>query len=410
MTRAFLTLALAAAGIGLASVPAAGPALAAGMDGAAHPAAAKGPARPCLPVVRDYLWLDYARMGMGGMGMNRPRQEDRNAADRTNPAGKSAQAQGQNRTWSRRMRMVRLRHDGFPDKVSGGCPSCRAQARVGGAMWRRKAGAGVSDAQENGARSSRRAQGTDPAVRQAVIWLETPDNLIHRIDPGQPGRLRFNARMWGQYRVFAYLDAGVRNGVRRLHFAFLDLFAHGDDVSKQERSRIDGNGYADGRPVFFLERVYENERQRYIAQTGEEARFRLTLNGRPVKGACVVMITQKDWRQAKRTDENGEVSFFLIKETPNESGWRARRRSEKYLVVAQHFEPAAEAGAKAGAETGIKGTRYVATQLLRVRPSRLEWESKSTAFLLASFTAVAAGAAIAIRRVRRRRCKREGGR
>ncbi len=403
MRRIFTTFAALALGAGILPMPSTPT-----VPAYATAAAGGGQKVPCLPVVRDYLWLDYARMGMGGMGMNRQWQEERNAADRTNPAGRSpqTQAQGQSRTWSRRMRMVRLRHDGFPGRVARGCPSCKARSHAGGAMWRRKGGVGMAGARKSDAASGQRTDGADPALRQAVIWLETPDNLIHRIDPGRPGRMRFNARMWGQYRVFAYLDAGVRNGVRRLHFAFLDLFAHGDDVTKKERPKITGNGYVNGLSVFSLERVYENERQRYMAQTGEEARFRLTLNGRPVKGACVVMITQKDWRQAKRTDENGEVSFFLIKETPNESGWRARRRSEKYLVVAQHFEPAVEAGS----EAGIKGTRYVATQLLRVRPSRLEWESKSTAFLLASFTAVAAGAAIAIRRVRRRRCKREGGR
>ncbi len=393
MTRAFLPLALVVAGIGSVTMPATAPAIMADKDKAV-PVATDGSTRPrCLPIVQDYHWLDHVRMGMNGSG------SDRNA--NADSARRDSRQQNRNRTWSRRMRMVHLRHGGFPERVTGGCPTCQprdSRRRLG------KPGLAVQPEQGSRRRWQRGAGNRhrmDPDLARAVIWLETPDNLIHRIDPGRPGRLRFNARLWGQYRVFAYVDQGARNGVRQLHFAFLDLFSHGDDVSRRERPKIEGNGYENGRPVFFLERLYANDRQRYRTQTGEEARFRLTLRGKPVKGACVVMITQKGWRKAKRTDARGEVSFFLIKETPTESGWRARRRSEKYLVVAQHFEPAAE-----GAGPGIRGTRYVASQLLRVRPSRLEWESRGTAFLLASFTAVAAGAAIAIRRVRRR-CRRE---
>jgi hypothetical protein len=394
MNRIFLAMALTMAGGGVAAAP---PAMAAAPD---MPAAGGRPTamhaqEACLPLVRDYFWLDYARMGMG-MNMGGSRNGNASAAGRDRAEGNG---QSGNRGWSRRTRLVHLRHNGFPPPERSGCPAC------GQAEGRRKEAraAGTAARPSLKARRDRRDGRYDADIARAVIWLETPDNLIHRIDPGRPGSLRFNARMWGQYRVFAHIDQGERNGVRRLAYAFLELFSHGDDVSPKQRPVLNGNGYWQGQPEFHLQRVYENDRQRYRTQTGEEAKFRLTFRGQPVKGACVVMITQKDWRQARRTDENGEASFFLIKETPNESGWRARRRSEKYLVVARHFVPASEG------QEGLKGTQYVATQLLRVRPSRLEWESKSTAFLLASFTAVAAGAAIAIRRVRRRRHAREGG-
>ena len=375
-----------------------------GMKHASHAGSGMGAQRQrCAPVMHDYLWLDIARMGGWMRGGNNGARAQ-NGAARNGEAGNASSA-AQNTRMSRRTRVVRLRHNGFPPRMGGGCPSCRARA---GGMRRadvKDMAAAMRRRGENRAWRNRRRGGgaSDPLLKKAAIWLETPDNLIHRIDPGKPGSLRFNARMWGQYRLFAHVEGSTRNNVRRAYFAFYDLFSHGDEVSPKQRPVLNGDGYWQGQPEFNLERVYENDRQRYRTQTGEEAKFRLTFRGQPVKGACVVMITQKDWRQARRTDENGEVSFFLIKETPNESGWRARRRSEKYLVVARHFMPASEG------QEGLKGTRYVATRLLRVRPSRLEWESKSTAFLLASFTMVAAGAAIAIRRVRRRRFAREGG-
>ncbi len=345
----------------------------------------------CVPLAHDIYWLDYSRMGWG----MRSSRSGENAGGN----GQNAQSSSSGRM-GRRMRVLHLKHNGFPPRQRGGCPSCRPRA---GGMEQRQGGTDMAAAMKNrrwqGA--GQRGEKADPSLQKAIIWLETPDNLIHRIDPGKPGMMKFSARMWGQHKIFAYLDAGERNGVKRKYFAFYDLFSHGDEVTKKERPVLDEGGYWKGRPEFHLERIYENSRQRYRTQTGEEARFRLTFRGKPVKGACVVMITQKDWRKAKKTDENGEVGFFLIKETPTEGGWRARRRTEKYLVVARHFVP--DEGAVEQDSATRTGTRYMATRMLRVRPSRLEWESKSTAFIVGSFTVVAAGAAIAIRRSRRRR-------
>jgi len=378
---------------GMASATGASAAMGHGQGGMRHGGMNRRRGGRCSPMVHDVYWLDYSRMRWG---MN----AGRSGANGGNGARDGQSASGSR--MNRRMRMLRLKHNGFPPPTRGGCPSCRARAGgmksgavkdMAAAMKRQgRRGGGRRDA-------SRRGGKPDPALQKAIIWLETPDNLIHRIDPGKPGVMKFNARMWGMHKIFAYLDGGQRNGVKRRYFAFYDLFSHGDEVSKNERPVLDGNGYWKGQPEFNLERVYENDRQRYRTQTGETAKFRLTFRGKPVKGACVVMITQKDWRKAGKTDENGEVSFFIIKEMPNESGWRARRRSEKYLVVARHFVPEGSArqdGARAG-------TRYMAARMMRVRPSRLEWESKSTAFIVGSFTMVAAGAAIAIRRSRRRR-------
>ena len=329
--------------------------------------------RGCPLDLKDYMWLDYSRMGMWR---------------------RSGGQNGQNgQRMSRRTRILHLKHNGFPPRESGGCPSC--QGRAGGMKrWRGEAGM-TSAMKANGRRGAeKRDEKPDPALKKAVLWLETPDNRIHRIEPGRPGVMRFNARLWGMYRIFAYLDAGENGGVHRRHFAFYEMFSHGDEADTAERPVLNEGGYWRGRPEFFLERIYGGERQRYATRTGDVVRFRVSLRGRPVRDVCVVMITQKGWRKAARTDEKGEVSFFVIKETPTESGWRARRRSGKYLVAVRHL---AEAG-----QGEQRKTLYTATTVLRVRPSRLEWESKSAAFLLASFTVIATGAAIAIRRSCRR--------
>ncbi len=329
----------------------------------------------CTPMMRDYYWLDYSR----GMGMGR------------------------------RMRVLHFQRNGFPPKPS-------ANMRWGGGMRmgspmpeKKPAGqspvaAGGRDASSRSMAGGRRmamrpnAHGRDDAPANAAFWLETPDKDIHRIDAKTPGKISFPAPQWGLHKVFAYLDGGVKADVRRKFFAFYSFYSHGDEAAKKQPPALNGNGYWDGSPEFELTRIYADGRQRYSTQTGQQAKFKISLHGKPLKGVCVVMMTQKGWRNARTTDENGEVSFFIIKEAETAGGRESRRRAAKYLVVARHRE------AYAGEIDGQRyaDTRYLATMSLRVRPSQLEWESKSMAFLMAGFTVVAAGAAIAIRRRRKR--------
>jgi len=359
----------------------------------------------CTPMVHDFYWLDYARRMR--MGMNR--SWGGNANTRQNGQNRENRSSGNN--MGRRMRVLHLKHDDFPPRKSGmGMSMRRGSGMKMGRGEKHKMSAGQSPVAADGrSGASRRMVGgermkmrkashaRDNAPANAVFWLETPDSAIHHIDTRMPGKMSFPAPQWGLHKVFAYLDGGVRRAVRRKHFAFYSFYSHGDEAEKKPHPVLNGDGYWDGNPEFNLSRIYRNDRQRFSTQTGQEATFRITLHGKPVMGACVVMLTQKGWRNARRTDENGEVSFFLIKESETRGGWRTRRRAEKYLVIARH--EAAHAGELKGQLYG--DTRYLATMSLRVRPSQLEWESKSTAFLMAGFTVVAAGAAIAIRRRRR---------
>ena len=324
----------------------------------------------CSPMIHDYYWLDYNRRMRTGAG--------------------------------RRMRVLHLKYNGFPPRKSS--------MKVGTGK-KYKLPAGQSPVAAGGRSVSSRSMGRgkrmkmrpeshtrDNAPANAVYWLETPDSAIHPIDTKTPGKMNFPAPQWGLHKIFAYLDAGVKANLRRKHFAFYSFYSHGDEANQKPHPVLNGGGYWQGNPEFNLTRIYENDQQRYSSQTGQRAVFQVSLHGAPLKDVCVVMVTQKGWRNAKKTDEKGRVSFFLIKENNTEGGWRSRRRAEKYLVVARH--EAAHAGELNGQI--YADTRYQATMSLRVRPSQLEWESKSTAFLMAGFTIVAAGAAIAIRRRRRR--------
>jgi hypothetical protein len=166
---------------------------------------------------------------------------------------------------------------------------------------------------------------------------------------------------------------------------------------------LNEDGYRNGQPELLIEPIYEDHSQAYSTQTGEEVRFRISFRGKPLAGQCVVMLTEKGWRKAKPTNDEGEVGFFVIQETPAGSGWMERRQSSKYLLLVNH--EAAIAG-QLGDES-YADSRYTASMTLRVRPSKLHWESNSMAYLLVAFTSVSAGTAIAVRRRRKRSAEKE---
>ena len=349
------------------------------------------PGKHCTPMIHNFYWLDFGRgmsMGMGGMsrsGGDKSRKEQ----GTWNKEKKSAKKR------ERRMRLLRLKQDGFPP--SGGMD-------MAGMKMHAKGESGKPAGMPQMAKQSRKkgmnsGRSKSAALANAVYWLETPDRVISRVEAKKPGAIRFSSLQGGHHKVFSYLDAGVRNGQRRKYFSFYNYYGHGDKETKQERPMLHNGGYRKGRPEFELEPLYADDQQAYSTQTGRSLRFRVNLRGEPVKDVCVVMLTEKGWRNAKRTDKHGEVAFFLIQERYTDGGWRTRRRAGKYLVVARH--QAAIAGEWDGRV--YADTRFTAATSLRVRPSQLEWESKSTAFIVAAFTIIAAGAAIAVRRTRRRK-------
>ncbi len=355
----------------------------AGMSGHRH--GGGRPSKPtstdCSTEIRDFYWID-AGGGMMAMMMGQGK-EKKSWKKPDESKGEAGEKPKKSRGHGMRSRTMRLKHNAFPP------PEMAAMGGHG------------HGGKPKGRPEKRGEQSGRPQGPQAAFWLETPDHLIQPLESKKPGQASVDSRLGGQHRVFSFLDAGVKGHSRNKFFSYYGFYGHGDKPPEQKPTAMSGAGFRNGQPELLIEAI--QDAHAYSTETGAEARFRVSFQGKPLAGQCVVMLTQKGWRNAKRTNDQGEVSFFVIQENPIESGWMSRRQSSKYLVLAQH--DAAIAG-QLGDQL-YADTRYTATMSLQVRPSKLQWESNSMAYLLAAFTSVSAGSAIAIRRRRKRSAEQQ---
>lgn len=245
------------------------------------------------------------------------------------------------------------------------------------------------------------SKGSDAYLKNTCFWLEDPDGSIKGLSSRKEGRAYMVAapnKNGGWYQLTAYNDYGVKDGIR-LHLFSQDSFLnHSDPVKRHEPEQIERAGFYRGRPIMEIVQIVEDIQQRYAIQSGDELRVKVLLKGDPVKGAGLTLITEKDWQKRIKTDEKGEARFTLIKETFHD-GNVDRNKIEKYLLIAVYDvdEPGNYNG------RAYEKEQYVATLPLRVYPCSLDWESKSTGYLVVMSSIGIISGAVAIRRKRRRR-------
>lgn len=241
----------------------------------------------------------------------------------------------------------------------------------------------------------------DAFLQNTHFRLEDPDGSIKGLDLIKGADSYMVAapnKNGGWYRLTAYNDYGVKNG-NRFHLFSQDSFLnHSDEVKRDKTEKVECAGFYKGRPTFEIVRIMEDIRQQYRVEEGDELRVKVLLKGKPLKDVDITLITEKKWRQTIKTDDNGEALFTLIKETFPQ-GKTDKTKTEKYLLLAEYSvdNPGNYNG------QAYEKERYAATMPLRVYPSSLDWESKSTGYLVVMFTILIVSGAAAIRRKRRRK-------
>lgn len=241
----------------------------------------------------------------------------------------------------------------------------------------------------------------DTYLQNTHFWLEDPDGSIKGLNlrkKGGPYMVVAPNKNGGWYQLTAYNDYGVENGIRFHLFSQSSFLNHSDTVKKDEPEQIERAGFYEGRPIMEIVQLVEDMQQQYAIRSGDELQVKVFLKGKTVKGAHLTLITEKNWQKKIKTDEKGEGLFTLIKETFSE-GKIDKSRVEKYLLIAVHEVDGP------GNHNGraYEKQRYIVTLPLRVYPSSLDWESKSTGYLVAMFGIGIISFAVAIRRKKRRK-------
>ena len=241
----------------------------------------------------------------------------------------------------------------------------------------------------------------DTYLQNTHFWLEDPDGSIKGLNlrkKGGPYMVAAPNKNGGWYQLTAYNDYGVKNGIRFHLFSQSRFLNHSDTVKRDEHEQTERAGFYEGRPIMQIVQLVEDMQQQYAIRSGDELRVKVFLKGKTVKGAYLTLITEKNWQKKIKTDEKGEGLFTLIKETFSE-GKIDKSRVEKHLLIAVYEVDGP------GNHNGraYEKQRYIATLPLMVYPSSLDWESKSTGYLVAIFGLGIISGAAAIKRKRRRK-------
>lgn len=137
--------------------------------------------------------------------------------------------------------------------------------------------------------------------------------------------------------------------------------------------------------------------------SGDAVNFRVLSFGKPVASVPVTMVTQEGWRNTRVSDENGQVSFTLIREYYPKWLEFKKYHTDTFLIIAEQNRE--EAGELDGQR--YSSTHYVATLPGKYRPSPHDYRSYAWGLGIALFVIVFGGLAVYLYRRRRLKPFRE---
>ncbi len=120
--------------------------------------------------------------------------------------------------------------------------------------------------------------------------------------------------------------------------------------------------------------------------TGEKLQFKVLKDKKPIKDAQVILNTQFGWQKHATTDENGSVSFTLIKDYYPDWDKYNKRFREKYTLTARYKD--------------VEGKVYAMTLQDEFRPSRSEYQSYAYGMLITLLLLIVFGGGIFLYRYR----------
>ncbi len=131
--------------------------------------------------------------------------------------------------------------------------------------------------------------------------------------------------------------------------------------------------------------------------SGDAVNFRVLSFGRPVANVPVTMVTQEGWRNTRVSDENGRVTFTLIREYYPKWLEFKKFHTDTFLTIAEMDRE------ETGEFDGMRYTsaHYIATLPGKYRPSPYDYRSYAWGLGISSFVIVFGGLSVYLYRRRR---------
>jgi hypothetical protein len=136
---------------------------------------------------------------------------------------------------------------------------------------------------------------------------------------------------------------------------------------------------------------------------GDTISFLVLRQGRPLPGAKVTLTSGQGWSRQRLSDEEGRVSYTMIRDYYPSWALFKKRHAQPYMVQALYLAP------EAGELNGVpyRDTRYLASLSGHYYPSPDDYESYAYGLSFGLFAMVATGLGITRYRRSRRRPYRE---
>ena len=248
----------------------------------------------------------------------------------------------------------------------------------------------------------RRAKYVGKSGARAVL-IDT-QNAAHEIALKDDGyaEASFQMPVEGFYNLFM-IGREVENSVLNLSIAKSEVLKHscreGHDGIKEKMPPKQQEAV----PIDIVRQRLPKESFHTRLSSGDEIRYRILHYGKPLEGANVTVVTQHGWKRSMKSDADGIVSFQMIRDYYPDWHEFKRRKTERFLLIAEHTEE--KAGTLEGNE--YKNICYKATVPGSYYPSARDYQSYAYGLLIGIFALFATGLSVYIYRRRRQKVYKE---
>ena len=253
-------------------------------------------------------------------------------------------------------------------------------------------------------------EGEDPrraayvAKSSARAVLIDTQNTAHEIALKDDGyaEASFKMPVEGFYNLFM-IGREVDNGVLNVTVAKSEVLKHscreGHDGIKEKMPPKQQNAV----PIDIIRQRLPKEDFHTRLSSGDEIRYRILHYGEPLEGANVTVVTQHGWKKSIKSDADGFVSFQMIRDYYPDWHEFKRRKTERFLLIAEHTE------SKDGTleSSAYESIRYKATVPGSYYPSARDYKSYVYGLLIGVFALFATGLSVYLYRRRRQKVYKE---
>jgi len=161
--------------------------------------------------------------------------------------------------------------------------------------------------------------------------------------------------------------------------------------------------YPETIPVEIIRTRLLAEDLHYFATSSDEVEYQFLVNGKPVKGANLTLVTQKNWNKTLKTNEEGKSTFQFIQDYF--SSWQELNNREIYNYLIYGDVTLPEKGNYKGSEYSY--IHYTTSLSDGYRPAKTMYLSMFWAFAVFILATVITVAGIFIYRLRRQKIYKE---